>query len=178
MASFAPIKDTRAAINATPIVDGQLLFETDMGFQNRIYLDDGASRVTIGGNGVNYLYELADAQISNEEDKQILQYNGTSAKWENSNGLDEWYSEIKNVNAGTTSTTFTISKTITEAVAFDPYCEVNKDAPLPTIESVVISDNSLDNTKDDIIITFTEPITSAQAGGGNNKCKIKLRMIK
>ena len=86
--------------------------------------------------------------------------------------------EIKNVNAGTTSTTFTISKTITEAVAFDPYCEVNKDAPLPTIESVVISDNSLDNTKDDIIITFTEPITSAQAGGGNNKCKIKLRMIK
>ena len=94
MASFAPIKDTRAAINATPIVDGQLLFETDMGFQNRIYLDDGASRVTIGGNGVNYLYELADAQISNEEDKQILQYNGTSAKWENSNGLDEWYSEI------------------------------------------------------------------------------------
>lgn len=39
MASFAPIRGTQAQINATPMVDGQFLIETDQRNQNKIYID-------------------------------------------------------------------------------------------------------------------------------------------
>jgi hypothetical protein len=49
MASFAPIRGTRAQIATTPIVDGQFLVETNQGVNNRIYLDTGSTRSVVGG---------------------------------------------------------------------------------------------------------------------------------
>lgn len=49
MASFAPIRGTRAQIGTTPIVDGQFLVETNQGANNRIYLDTGSTRSIVGG---------------------------------------------------------------------------------------------------------------------------------
>lgn len=49
MASFAPIRGTRAQIGTTPIVDGQFLVETNQGANNRIYLDTGSTRSVVGG---------------------------------------------------------------------------------------------------------------------------------
>ena len=53
MASFAPIRGTRNEILNTPIVDGQFLLETDQGANNKIYTDNGNTRVPVGGNSVN-----------------------------------------------------------------------------------------------------------------------------
>lgn len=177
MASFAPIRDTRTNIENTPIVDGQILFETDMGSANKIYIDNGSTRVQIGGSGAHYLDDLDDVQlVGTPNNKEILQYDGND--WTNANALDEWYNTTQTALAGDTDVTFTISKTITSSVAFDPYCEVDLGAELPTIKSIVISENSLDNTKDDIVITFSSAITAQQAGANDDKCIIKLRMIK
>lgn len=49
MATFAPIRGTRAQIQNTPNVDGQFLVETDQGANNRILMDDGNNRSVIGG---------------------------------------------------------------------------------------------------------------------------------
>ena len=49
MASFAPVRGTRTQINNTPIVDGQLLFETDQGESNLIYMDSGSNRIIFSG---------------------------------------------------------------------------------------------------------------------------------
>lgn len=55
MASFAPIRGTKAEIQNTPIVDGQFLIETDQGDQNKIYIDNGSgssgTRTMAGGGG-------------------------------------------------------------------------------------------------------------------------------
>ena len=66
MASFAPIKGTRANIGTTPIVEGQFLVETDQSANNRIYLDKGTgsgNRIIVGGNA-NYIDILADQNAS------------------------------------------------------------------------------------------------------------------
>ena len=73
MASFAPIRGTRAQINATPIVDGQFLVETDQGNENKIYLDNGTTRYAVGGtgyftyqdNGILGAHNLAYSQENN-----------------------------------------------------------------------------------------------------------------
>ena len=61
MASFAPIRGTRAQLTpttvppVTPIVDGQFLIETDQGNESKIYTDinDGGTlkRIVVGGGG-------------------------------------------------------------------------------------------------------------------------------
>ena len=50
MATFVPIRGTQAQINATPIVDGQMLIETDQGNFNKIYLDVNTTRYQVGGH--------------------------------------------------------------------------------------------------------------------------------
>lgn len=49
MANVTFKRNTREIINATPIVDGQVLFETDQGNNSKILLDNGAERIEIGG---------------------------------------------------------------------------------------------------------------------------------
>lgn len=49
MASFSPIRGTRAQISATPIVDGQFLVETDSSGNNKIYIDNSTNRRVVGG---------------------------------------------------------------------------------------------------------------------------------
>lgn len=188
MASFAPIRDTRVNIQNTPIVDGQILFETDMGASNRIYIDVGANRVQIGGTGANYLYELGDIDFTNLIDKQILQYNENTNKWENTTALDEWYTDVsvdpamasdgtKILLTNDTSVTFTVLKSLSSQVSFDAYAQVAEGADSLTLKNTVITTNTLDNTKDDITITLAKKVTSAQTGSGS-ECKIKLRIIR
>lgn len=55
MASFAPIRGTATDVGNTPIVDGQFLVETDQGANNRIFLDNGSSRIIVGGNA-DYIF--------------------------------------------------------------------------------------------------------------------------
>ena len=43
-------RKTAAEIQNIPIVDGQLLFETDQGSNGKIFLDVGTNRLQIGGN--------------------------------------------------------------------------------------------------------------------------------
>lgn len=50
MATFVPIRGTQAQILATPIVDGQMLIETDQGNFNKIYLDVDTTRYQVGGH--------------------------------------------------------------------------------------------------------------------------------
>lgn len=52
MATFIPVRGTKAEIEATPKVDGQILFETDQGYYNKAYLDIGTGtndRISVGG---------------------------------------------------------------------------------------------------------------------------------
>ena len=44
------VRGTRTEIENTPILDGQLLFETDQGLNNKIYADNGLQRIQIGGS--------------------------------------------------------------------------------------------------------------------------------
>ena len=188
MASFAPIRDTRENIQNTPIVDGQLLFETNMGASNRIYIDVDSTRVQIGGTGANYLYELSDVNLNNQADKQILQYNSTADEWENVTALDEWYTDTtvdpamaadgtKTLLSGEDDVTFTVPKTLSNQVSFDPYSQVAEGQESLVLKNIVITTNSLDNTKDDITINLAKKVTSTQTGGGSN-CKVKLRIIR
>lgn len=52
MATFQPIKDTKANIDALPIIDGQLLITTDLGVNNEISVDTGTTR-TLLLKGIN-----------------------------------------------------------------------------------------------------------------------------
>lgn len=73
MASFAPIRGTRAQIQATPIVDGQFLVETDQGVDNMIYMDEGSTRTIVGGNTITgvlpelYIYSETGSVVTVED---------------------------------------------------------------------------------------------------------------
>ena len=47
MATFTPIRGSRAEINDTPIVNGQFFIETDQTINN-LYNDNGNNRITLG----------------------------------------------------------------------------------------------------------------------------------
>ena len=49
MATIAIKRGTQAQITATSIVDGQILYTTDLGVDNKVYLDVGTSRVQVSG---------------------------------------------------------------------------------------------------------------------------------
>lgn len=78
MASFAPIRGTRAQIQATPIVDGQFLVETDQGVDNMIYMDEGSTRTIVGGNTVTgvlpelYIYSETGSTVTVEDEGGTL----------------------------------------------------------------------------------------------------------
>ena len=73
MASFAPIRGTRSQVQATPIIDGQFLVETDQGVNNKIYMDEGSSRTIVGGNAVTgvlpqlYIYSETGSIVTVED---------------------------------------------------------------------------------------------------------------
>lgn len=48
MASIGIIRNTKEVIDATPIVDGQILITIDKGDDNKVYMDYGNQRITIG----------------------------------------------------------------------------------------------------------------------------------
>ena len=48
MTKFSPIRGTTTQINNTPIVDGQILFETNLNGQNHIYVDVDELRIPVG----------------------------------------------------------------------------------------------------------------------------------
>ena len=185
MASFAPIRDTRENIQNTPIVDGQILFETNMGSANKIYIDVGSTRSQIGGTGANNLYELDDVSISNESEKQVLQLideNGT-LKWENKGSLDEWLSDsngiiYKTLDYGTISVSYTqaeLAPVINGGYSVDPYVECADGVAPPLLINMVYDTSSSTNY---LTIKYTT-ITSAQAGGtSGTSCRIKLRIMK
>jgi hypothetical protein len=50
MATLSVYRGTQAQCASKSIVDGQLLFETDQGNDGKLYLDNGTTRLTIGGN--------------------------------------------------------------------------------------------------------------------------------
>lgn len=96
MASFAPIRGTRSEINATNIVDGQFLIETDSEDPNnerRIYFDVGTDRVVVGGGGANDLGGLADVDATTTQspsNDSILKYDSNVNMFVCGSYLDEW----------------------------------------------------------------------------------------
>ena len=98
MASFAPIRGTRSQIDATNIVDGQFLIETDSQDPNserRIYFDVGTDRVVVGGGGANNLGGLADVDATTTQsptNNSILKYDSNTNLFECGDYLDAWSS--------------------------------------------------------------------------------------
>jgi hypothetical protein len=188
MASFAPIRGSRSQIIATPTIDGQILFETDQGSDGKIYIDvgtgSGGSRIPIGG-GSSALSSLGDVLLDNPTDKQLLQYNSTDDKWENTFPLDDWLRNgqgqiIKKIltagmgqGGATEYVTFTaneLANVITNNWSVTPYvtCATGVEPP-NLIKTIEQSDGSLD-------IYFTQ-VTSQQTGTGSD-CNIILRILK
>jgi hypothetical protein len=50
MATVSTFRGTQSQCAAQSVIDGQLLFETDQGNNGKLYLDNGTTRLTIGGN--------------------------------------------------------------------------------------------------------------------------------
>ena len=177
MASFAPIKGTRAEINATPIVEGQFLLETDYGNESKIYLDvDNSTRIIIGGGGANYIYELLD--VDEHADEGV---NGSILKWDTSTSnhrwiagdfLDGWLRDTNNIiediaiQAGGDHADFTNLKS---NCAYDVFVDVPSGVERPILKSLVV-------TGTNAVATF-DTITSEQAGTGN-QCRVRLRELK
>ena len=64
MASIGIIRNTKEVIDATPIVDGQILITIDKGDDNKVYMDYGSQRITIGSNG-RPIDEVLNAESDN-----------------------------------------------------------------------------------------------------------------
>lgn len=87
MASFAPIRGTQAQINATPLVDGQFLIETDQGDQNKIYVDTDingtVTRSMAGGGGHEILPTPASSIPDTGTGSVVEAVNNSSSTSEN-----------------------------------------------------------------------------------------------
>lgn len=177
MASFAPIRGTQSVIDSTPIIDGQVLFQTDAAPDGKIYFDNVDTRIPIGG-GVSVLSGLSDTSIANPTSGEILQYNGST--WENVNALDGWVSDSygnvieKTLPQSSTEVTFTSSEldyVITNEFSVDPYIDCDFGYAPPNLISMIWDEFN------NLTITYTE-VTAEQSGAGDNMCKLKLRIIK
>ena len=83
MASFAPIRGTRAQLTpttvppVTPIVDGQFLIETDQGNESKIYtdIDDGGTlkRIVVGGGGHDMIPIVDTSVTPNVTDMEVME---------------------------------------------------------------------------------------------------------
>lgn len=93
MASFIPMRGTREELKNVPLTDGQFLYETDQGDNNRTYADvvlNGVlQRVQVGGDrseGDKRLALLTDVNINNPQANDYLRFNGS--EWENDKTLN------------------------------------------------------------------------------------------
>lgn len=78
MASFAPVRGTRTQINATSIIDGQFLLETDQGDNSRILLDVGSNRITVS-NGIAPVWIKVTGQAITAGGKIRIPASGTNS---------------------------------------------------------------------------------------------------
>lgn len=177
MASFAPIRGTQSVIDSTPIIDGQVLFQTDAAPDGKIYFDNVDTRIPIGG-GVSVLSGLSDTDIVSPTSGEILQYNGTS--WANTNALDGWVSDSygnvieKTLPQASTEVTFTateLSYVIANNFSVDPYVECDVGYAPPNLVNMIWDEF------DNLTITYTE-VTAEQSGASDLMCKLKLRIVK
>lgn len=88
MSSFAPVRGTKSQIQATPMVDGQMLIETDQGDLNKIYIDapDGGGvlqRTMAGGGGHQILPNPKDTVNPPTESAVVTDTNNASNTSEN-----------------------------------------------------------------------------------------------
>lgn len=174
MASFAPVKGSRTEIENTPIIDGQVLFETDQGNDGKIYIDDNLTRVPIGG-GSSALSTLGDVTLTSPiGNREILQYNGT--KWVNANALDDWLRDgngniqevaVRVGGSGEYTYTFTL---LNSNYGYEPYITCASNQKPPILSEMIINQSAHSAT-----IKLGE-VTGAQVG--SNECKLRLRELK
>ena len=105
MASFAPIRGTRDEINATPMVDGQFLIETDQGDQNKTYIDafndlNVLTRTMCGGGGHEILPNPKGTGVNvPNEDKVVQAVNNAEPNSEqiaSLYGMQQWTNTMTN----------------------------------------------------------------------------------
>lgn len=93
MASFAPIRGTKAAVAATPLIDGQFLIETDQGNQNKIWVDsydNGTLKRSMAGGGGHEILPTIDPAESDyppNENKVVRDVNSATASSDKINSL-------------------------------------------------------------------------------------------
>lgn len=102
MASFAPIRGTKAEIENTPLIDGQFLIETDQGNQNKIFVDSSnggtVTRTMAGGGGHQILPTIDDPNNIPTESKVVTAVNSAGAtpqtdKIPSLYGMNKWTNE-------------------------------------------------------------------------------------
>lgn len=104
MASFAPIRGTRNEINATPLVDGQFLIETDQGDQNKTYIDafdslNVLTRTMCGGGGHEILPDPKNTTTPPDEDGVVQAVNDAlpnSEQIASLYGMQQWTNTMTN----------------------------------------------------------------------------------
>ena len=88
------IRNTKAVIDAIPIVDGQVLWTTDQGVNNKIYNDCGTTRIPIGG--MNTIDQSLNPTSTNAVSNKETSY-----------GIYGFKAQTTSINEGTTSTVIT-----------------------------------------------------------------------
>ena len=87
-------RNTLNNINKTPILDGQILWTTDQGVNNKIYTDYGITRIPIGG--MNTIDQSLDPTSTNAVSNKAASY-----------GIYGFKAQTTSINEGTTSTVIT-----------------------------------------------------------------------
>ena len=174
MASFSPRSGTKDEINATPIVDGQFLLETDQGNDGKIYYDNGNVRIPIGG-GISVLSNLSDVQLTALTNKNLLQFNGT--KWTNTNPLDGWLTDTlgnvqEKILVESEDEQSVVFNNLNSNYAYDVYIDCADDVEPPIVLGMSINSTNLTAT------VRVGEVTNEQTGTSGNSCKLRLRIIK
>ena len=174
MASFAPIKGTHTQIQNTPIVDGQFLCELDQGNDGKIYIDSGNVRVPIGG-GSTALRTLGDVNLSNLTNKDVLQYNSTTEKWDNVLLIDWLRDSGGNIQEqicleSSSDATYEFTN-LNSSYGYEAWINCADNQLPPQVKGIAFDSSQLK-----AYVTVGE-VKSAQTGTGGNQCKLRLRAI-
>lgn len=175
MASFAPIKGTHTQIQNTPIVDGQFLCEVDQGNDGKIYIDSGNTRVPIGG-GSTALSTLGDINLLNLENKDVLQYNSTTEKWDNVLLID-WLRtsggsiQEKTVIESSSDATYEFTN-LNSNYGYEAWIDCADGQLPPQVKGIAFDSSQLK-----AYVTVGE-VKSEQTGTSGNQCKLRLRAIR